>query len=632
MSQSEVVALVGAPNSGKTTLYNWLTNSKFKTVNYPGATVDYSIGELAPQYSGQFLVMDTPGTYSLFPKSSDEEVTLNSLLAHPEYGAIKKVVVVIDGTQLSRNLLMLRQIYDSGFSMVIGITMTDLLRKNKIELDSTVLAKEFNCQVVLLEGLLGGGVRELVAAIKTMIPRAGHALPSWSEELLSANLRRGEDLAKKVLSGSSTANIFALTQKIDRLVLHPIWGSFIFILVMLLMFSSIFWLAKPFMELVSGGFDQLALLVRLYFTPGLLTDFFADGILKGFGAVMVFVPQIFILFFAIGLLEATGYLARAATIVDTPFSKLGMSGRSFVPLLSGFACAVPAIMATRNISNPRDRMITNFVIPMMTCSARLPVYALLLSLVFFNSSPWLSGLVLTGLYLFSLFTGSLAAAILNQLVKKSGQSLFMMELPMYRRPVLRALLAACFQKTKSYIIKAGPMIFMFSVLIWLGTNFPQIQVSSEQAPLSQAQLATAQMEQSYLGRLGKVIEPIFTPMGGDWRTGVGLLSAFVARETFVSSVAVLFVSEARATNQDTGLIEELLAAKNQQGQALFTISSVLGLIVFFALAMQCLSTFAIQVKENGSRWFAWSQLIGLNLIAYLLSVGAVQGLRALGLP
>jgi ferrous iron transport protein B len=619
----EVIALLGAPNSGKTTLYNWLTNSKFKTVNYPGATVEYSIGTLGPQYQGEpFLVMDTPGTYSLFPKSTDEEVTLKSLLEHPSYGALKKVIVVVDGTQMVRHLLLARQVKEAGFGLVLAVTMSDLLRKNGLNVNLKILQDEFKCPVVLIEGLLGGGVQELIESLHKIPGHEGRRLEHWSSATLNANLKEIEKLGGLALSGKNADALYESTARWDRLLLHPFFGLLIFAGLMFGLFSSIFWLAAPFMEWVDIGFEMLNQTV-LQLSPGSLwTDFLGTGLIKSMGAVMIFVPQIFILFFGIGLLESSGYLARAATLIDRPFSKLGMSGRSFVPLLSSFACAVPALMATRNISSARDRWITNFVIPLMTCSARLPVYALLLSFLFLNEPAWKAGAMLAGLYFGSLILGALAAFVLNLVIKKSGAAIFMMELPLYRRPVWRTLISGTYQRTLSYIKRAGPMIFIFSTLVWLGTTFPHYQEKNSQL----------QLESSYLARMGQVIEPVFIPMGGDWRTGVGLLSAFAARETFVSSLAVLFgAANEEETAQSQGLLYAMSEAKAPSGGPLFTVASVLGLITFFAIAMQCLSTFAMAAKETKSLKFAWLQLIVYNVVAYGVAVGLVQGLRVMGI-
>src|SRR6185312_10439585 len=442
--EDSFVALIGAPNCGKTTLYNWLTNSKFKTVNYPGATVEYSLGTLFEKYGAAFPVMDTPGTYSLFPKSADEEVTLKALYEHPELGHASKVIVVVDGTQLSRHLLLAKQIHEAGFSFVIALTMSDLLKKNNVTPHFEILKEEFQCEIIPIDGLTGGGIQNLVDALRRMTPTQNPAqLDPWSDSIFGAKLARIEFLAKVTLGSSDKESqlnqIYATTAKVDRVLLHPYLGLVFFFQIMGLIFSSIFWAAQPFMDLVDAGFSWLKEAVIHLVPISLLADFLGNGLVASFGAVMTFVPQIFILFIGIGLLEGSGYLARAATLIDQPFSKLGLSGRSFVPILSGFACAVPAMMASRNIPSKRDRMITNFVIPLMTCSARLPVYALLLAFLFHDQPAWKPGLALAALYMGSLVIGALAAAIVNKILTKNNQAIFMMELPLYRKPHWKVL-------------------------------------------------------------------------------------------------------------------------------------------------------------------------------------------------
>ena len=632
-SSDKFVALVGAPNSGKTTLYNWLTNSKFKTVNYPGATVEYSLGNLAERYckaesDSQFKVMDTPGTYSLFPKSADEEVALKALYEHPSLGFAGKVILVVDGTQMARHLLLAKQLQEAGFSFVIALTMSDLLKKSHIRVDLSVLEKEFNVQVIQVDGLLGGGVSELIEAVRSL-PWTGapQKLGTWSDSILGAKLKRVEWLAQEVVRAqdasqtNAISEIYDSTAKWDRWLLHPVWGLVLFFLIMWGLFSSIYWGATPLMDLVDQGFVKLSELVILAMPPGLVADFLTNGVVASFGAVFVFVPQIFILFFGIGLLESSGYLARAATLIDQPFSKVGLSGRSFVPILSGFACAVPAIMATRNISSARDRWMTNFIIPLMTCSARLPVYALLLGFVFRDRPAWMIGFALAALYMGALVIGALAAALLNRILAKTEKSFFMMELPMYRRPRFRVLLRQSLSRTKAYVKRAKPVIFVFAVLIWVGTTFPHYQAEQNQ-----------RLEASYLARAGKTLEPVFSPMSVDWRVGVGLLSAFAAREVFVSSLAVMFnIASDDVDTQEQGLLQEMSDARTSDGQKIFTVASVVGLLIFFMIALQCMSTVAIQIKESGSVQFAVMQLVVFNVVAYILAVGAVQGLRALGI-
>ncbi len=620
-------ALVGAPNSGKTTLYNWLTGSRFKTVNYPGATVEYSLGHLASHLEKDILVMDTPGTYSLHPKSADEIVTLKAIYENPEIGQVDGIVVIVDGTQMSRHLLLAQQVLETGFSMILVVTMADLLRGQGIDIDLNYLSRRFNCPVVPFDGLLAGGLKKIVQEMD-LTPASSPRKPLvWDFATQEKKSAQMAEVAHEALSHKTESpekklqQIVVKTQRIDRLLLHPHFGILMFLGIMGTLFTSIFWFAAPFMHAIDEGFSFLSRTVLQLDEKALWADFLANGIISSFGAVMVFVPQIFILFFGIGLLEGSGYLARAATLIDKPFSKLGMSGRSFVPILSGFACAVPAMIATRNISSSRDRWITTFIIPLMTCSARLPVYALLLAFLFRGEGAWKAGLILAGLYIGSLLVGSLAASVVHRLIPEKDKAFFMMELPLYRRPKLRVLLQQSWTRTLSYIKRAGPMIFIFAVLIWIGTTFPLRDAASPQQRL----------EKSYAGQAGHLIEPLFAPMGVDWRVGVGLISAFAAREVFVSSMAVVFnVTDENESSAQSSLLNQMREATNRNGEKIFTPSSVAGLLVFFMVALQCMSTFAMAQKETGSLRFALTQLVAFNLVAYLLAIGVVQGMRALG--
>lgn len=622
----KIIALVGAPNSGKTTLYNWLTGSKFKTVNYPGATVEYSIGSMAARFGDDFLFMDTPGTYSLHPKSADEIVTLKALY-NPEIDRPEGVIVVVDGTQLSRHLLLAQQIYETQFPRIVVVTMSDLLRKQGLQLDLQVLSAAFKCEVVLFDGLLGGGLQSLIDNLRKLdTTQTPHKPFLWDEKTQIEKNKQCDDTAQKALLKTAAdrdklKNIFARTEKIDRILLHPSWGLILFFLIMSVLFSSIYWLATPLMDLIDSSLSWIAQKIMELGPETLWADFLSHGLVASFSAVLVFVPQIFILFIGIGLLESSGYLARAATLVDRPFSRLGLSGRSFVPILSGFACAVPALMATRNIPSTRDRLITNFVIPLMNCSARLPVYALLLGFIFVDQSAWKAGLSLAALYMGALFVGFIAAAILHRMLPADKTSFFMLELPLYRRPRWNVILHQAVTRTKSFVGRAGPVIFVLAIVLWFGTNFPRSEAQDEQQ----------KVEASYAGQLGHMLEPVFHPMGVDWRVGIGLVSAFAAREVFVSSMAVVFAaaSDDEGTQQKN-LLQTMSTAVNSRGEKIFTVSSVLGLIIFFMIALQCMSTVAMAYKESNSLMFATVQLVSFNLVAYGLAVGIVQGLRLLG--
>lgn len=638
------VLLVGSPNSGKTTLFNRLTGMRAKTVNYPGSTVDLLVGS----WSGVQL-FDTPGVYSLYPRSPDEEITVEALKTKEPHA----VVAVVDATQLSRQLsiaLQLKELFlkeasqkdpsspsSSVASVVVAVTMLDLMEQEGERVDLKRLEQELGLRVIATND--DSAIEDLRHAIeqeKAASPRTS-PLKITSEEALRESkrikdrvvTRIGDVTAPAKTAGAASLGPRQITRQIDRTALHPVLGPLLFFAVMTTLFTLIYWLAQPLMDLIDGGFSKVADLVRT--VPGLhpedlIVRLLADGLIAGAGAVLVFVPQIFILFFGLVFLEDSGYLARAATIVDRPLKAIGLGGRSFVPLLSGFACAVPAMMAARTVNSRRERMLTLFVLPLMSCSARLPVYALLLGFVF-GTDAAKAGLALAGLYMGSVASGVIAASILGRLAEKRGffgreKSFLLLELPLYRRPRLSLVFKQAFLRTKTYVKRMGPVILVLSLIIWSATTFPHYQETD----------AAQRLEQSYAGQVGRVLSPVFEPMGGDWRTGLGLISAFAAREVFVSTMAVIFhvAGDDAGSNQD-GLLEAMRTAKAPSGAPLFTLSSTLGLMLFFMIALQCLATFATAVKETHSMKFAVTQLVLLNLVAYGLTIALVQGLRALGI-
>jgi ferrous iron transport protein B len=633
------VALVGSPNSGKTTLFNWLTGSKFKTVNYPGATVDYSIGQTHERLGEQISVMDTPGTYSLEPKSPDERVTLEAIFAHKHFGAAKVVVAIADGTQLARQLLLTRQLLEAGFRVILAVTMGDLLRERGESLDTTRLSLQLGIPVVLIDGRLGGGIKDLAEVMRSELTLArltNSPEPkrlNWSSEKLDSVFNESFILAESVIekekidvsvkeSKRKRTSAVKRTRQIDHWLLHPVWGLVIFFLLMSTLFSCIFWLAKPIMDLVDKGFSFVGDHALAIDPHNLGLQFLSGGVIASISSVLVFVPQIFILFVGIILLEDSGYLARSATLIDKPLSKLGLGGRSFVPLLSGYACAVPAMMAARTINSRRERWLTLLIIPLMSCSARLPVYALLLSFLYYKQAAWKAGLTLSLIYFASLLCGAIASIVVGHFLKIEDRSFFMMELPVYRRPHLKNVFRQAVTRTQSYVKRAGPAIFTFALIIWLATTFPNARAEDK----------SERLQSSYAAQAGRLIEPVFKPMGGDWRVGVGLMSAFAAREVFVSSLAVVFqVADSDEETMSQTLLQKMHDAKAPDGLPLFTLASVLGLIIFFMIALQCLSTVMVAVRESGGWRFAIGQLIAFNIVAYILAVGLVQGLRACGI-
>ncbi len=631
-----IVGVVGAPNAGKTTLYNWLTGASYHPVNYPGSTVEYALGQSLQTYGEVVHVLDTPGVYSLNAQSPEEEVTYDVL--YKNHGdsspSIRPqiIIAVVDSTQLARHLFLVRQLTESGYKVVVAVTMLDLLKKRNLELDISSLSRDLGLPVIAVDGRLGGGVKDLLQEIRKLIPQATDPskFTPWTKEkveqvyqdldALSARAVRSTSGDRTLKNKKNQADPFTL--KLDKWLMHPVLGLVFFVLILGSLFTSIFWVAQPVMDLIDGSFSSAGDWITQTLPKGLLTEFISSGLIAGAGSVLVFVPQIFILFAGLVFLEDWGYLARAATLIDRPLSKIGLNGRSFVPMLSGFACAIPAMMAARTIGSRKERMITLFVIPLMSCSARLPVYALLLAYLFKDGSSLVAGFTLALIYLVALTFGLMMAGIASRVLKINETSWFMLELPTYRRPNLKTVFRVAVDRTTSYVQKAGPAILVFSLIIWIATIFPHYQVENPSERLAQ----------SYAAQAGRLITPIMEPMGADWRIGVGLISAFAAREVFVSSLALIFnLTEVSDDSLQESLLGTMKTATHADGSLLFTTSTVIGLIVFFMIALQCLSTVAVARKESGSWKFSLVQLGLFTVVAWVLSVLVVQGLRIFGI-
>jgi len=688
MSKSDYLVLIGPPNSGKTTLFNWMTGYRRQTVNYPHSTVDLSFG-LIRQNQCKWKLIDTPGIYNLFSNSPESKVTQNILKDSLNSEEFRGIIVVIDSTHLHRQLPLVFQLKEQGWPVIVALSMYDIQKKvSPFNID--LLSKHIEAPVYPIEGLLGGGVPELVslaqkqfankisishiktdqgksviensskkinyatqtkklqdkAPIENSSEEIHHTIqtktPSWSEKKQDVFLKKAKTIIDKISIKNTKTKVGKTTKRLDKWLLHPLFGFGFLGLILFTFFSSIFWLAGPLMDTIDTIFSW-AIEKTLSLGPNvLIMDFLANGVFTSFGAFFVFIPQVFILFLGIYILEDSGYLARAVTLVDGPFSRIGLSGKSLFPFLSGFACAIPATLSARSISSKRERWITIFVLPFMTCSARLPVYALLLSFLFYKDSAWKPGLIMALLYFLSLLLAIVAAGLLNFFMKTDKRSSFLMELPLYRRPVLSSVFISSWARTKHFILKAGPVIFTFALIMWLATHLPySTNMDAEQ-----------RVQNSYAGKLGKMIEPVFEQMGGDWRVGLSLISAFVAREVFVSVLAVtlkntpqetdpiqgfsketqyanqtkkdqkkaLIEESSEKTNTPYSLAQTMREVKTKTGEPLFSTASVLALLVFFMISLQCLSTTGIVYKETGSWKLATSQLVSLNLIAYISAV------------
>jgi ferrous iron transport protein B len=629
------VALVGSANCGKTTLFNALTGSHYNTVNYPGATVEYALGQSKNLPGFPCTLIDTPGLASLLPASPDEKVTVDSLFT-PETRP-DLVVAVADATQLSRHLYLVRQLIDLDFPVVLVLTMADLLARKGQAIDLEPLRSMLGCPVLAIDPRQATSNAPLALALR----ETAHGFAETPRPTREAQIELARRLDEKAITElyRSLDRIESLVLRTvetqnplkawDTWLLHPVWGLLIFVATMVSIFTAIFWMASPFMDWIDTGFGWLIDLTKTHLPQSWMTDLFADGILGGIGAVVVFLPQIVILFLGMGYLEDSGYLARGAALVDKPLSAIGLNGKSFVPLLSGYACAIPAMLAARTITSRFERRLTLFIIPLMSCSARLPVYTLLLSFLLPRSKPWLGGLALTALYLSGFLIAAALSTLISQFLRHNEESQFLLELPTLRRPVPGVVLMSTWHKTVQYIRKAGWTIIAISLGLWVLTHTPVTQSSPEQEGEYIA------VTHSYAAQLGQFFEPITRPMGLDWRGGVALISGFAAREVFVSAMALVY--RVQETEDEEGLTGKLLATMptlkfEDTGKPIFTLSTCLGMLIFYIIALQCFPTVAVAKHEMGSAKWAFIQLFVFTGAAYGLAVAVVQGLRFLGFP
>jgi len=574
-------------------------------------------------------VIDTPGTYSMDALGPDEELTVKVLRETCERGNFH-ILYVIDGTRISQGYNLFQQLRTARVPFSLAITMTDILQREGKQIDVEIISKELGVPVFKVDGRLGGGVHEIISQsfswAKNQVPvkftdlagAQSQNFQTLDRDQWRTIFRKGIVEPQKSQSDRpSTAR--TRTEKLDRWLLHPIAGWIFFVGVMVSLFASIFWLAKPLMDLIDNSFGGLSEGIISTFGSNVVTHLLADGVVAGAGAILVFVPQIAILFIVLTLFEDSGYLARAATLIDRPMQAIGLTGRSFVPLLSGYACAIPAMMSARAVGGVRARLLTLFVIPLMSCSARIPVYATLLSLLFYDQ-PLKAGLFLTGIYLMSLVVAGLVSVLVARWLGPDRSSVFLLDLPLYRRPHLRSVFNIAFSRTRSYIRRAGPMILFLSLIIWTTTNFPNFNAKDP----------AERLQTSYAAQIGHWMEPALAPMGADWRIGVGLVSAFAAREVFVSALAIVFHDAptemasgdkpVAIPDDSASLLKNLQLARRSDGSELFNTGTVLALIVFFMIALQCLSTVTVSRTEYGSWKWPLVQLVGFNLLAYVFAV------------
>lgn len=620
-----VVALAGNPNAGKTTLFNALTGLRQKVANYPGVTVERKEGVWRIANEKTARLIDLPGLYSLDVNSIDEQIAKDVLTGKITRINLPDVIVaVVDATNLERNLYLVTQLLEYRIPLVVALTMIDETEKSGTKINTEKLSAELGVSVVPIVAAQKRGIEELQRAIFEVLENktSFNSLPFFKQNGNgnSKIVQRYAWISRVVSDAVEEKQAFETTvsEKIDRVLTHRVFGLGILAAILLLVFQTIFsWAALP-MDLLDAGFGALGETAKNNLPPGLFTDLLTDGIIAGVGGVLVFLPQIVLLFLFISILEDTGYMARAAFLMDRLMRGVGLHGKAFVPLLSSFACAIPGIMATRTIENPKDRFATILIAPLMSCSARLPVYTLMIAAFFGGQYVFgflsLGAVLILAMYLLGIVTAIIVAFVLKRTLLKAPAPPLVMELPPYRLPNWRNVFLNVFQRAGMFVKRAGTVILAISIILWALTTFPRVESSESQSQTQISEFATndeqrttneaaEQLQNSFAGRIGHAIEPVIAPLGFDWKMGVALISSFAAREVLVSTLSIIYNVGKDADAESDSLISAVRAAKKDDGSPAWTPLTALTMMVFFVLAMQCMSTVAVVRRETNSwRW------------------------------
>ena len=652
-SSSPVIALAGNPNAGKTTLFNFLTGLRQKVANYPGVTVEWRSGVWKTTDTTVTLI-DLPGLYSLETTSVDESIARTVLEGKaarvPRPDAI---IAVVDATNLERNLYLVTQLFDYGIPVVIALTMVDSFERRQHKIDLVKLSKLLGVPVVAVKASEGSGRVELESALLSVVGKSP-VFPFHTngdgEDIEGENARifTRYTFISNVVQESVEHNdrgAHELSEKIDRVLTHKFFGLLILLLVLLVVFQTIFTWASVPMDLLEQGFGWLGDVVKAGLPAGIVSDLLVDGAIAGVGGVLIFLPQILLLFLFISILEDTGYMARAAFLLDKLMSRVGLHGKAFLPLMSSFACAIPGIMATRTIENSRDRFATIMIAPLMSCSARLPVYTLMIGAFFAGQTVFgilsLGAVLMLAMYVLGISVAIAVALVLKRTVLKAEPAPFLMELPPYRLPNFRTVIQNMLTRALLFVKRAGTVILAISILLWALMYFPMHPIGPDEAKgcstetlddmyTSQCLSESIQLQNSYAGRLGHTIEPLIRPLGFDWKIGVALIASFAAREVLVSTLSIIYNVGKDKNERSESLISAVRNVRDGNGRLVWTPLTALSLMVFFVLAMQCMSTVAVVRRETNSWRWPFFMMAYMTAIAYIGALITYQGGRLLG--
>lgn len=692
------IALVGNPNSGKSSLFNYLTGLNQRVGNFPGVTVDKKMGQSKISDGISATIIDLPGTYSLYPKRSDEWVAYKVLLNQDANIKPDMVLLVADASNLKRNLLFCSQIIDLGIPVVIAFTMMDIAKRKGTQIDIPGLERELGVPIVQVNPRKSKGLEQLkkiieqsaenlyqppargfidnhalaadaINGVKNHYPeisnyKAIHYLINHEQFLLDDGMQesiekieidnkfnptktqaqeimqrygRIKHIMQQTVVEADPLQKAMFNERLDNILMHRVWGYVILLTVLFLLFQSVFWVAKYPMDGIEWLFGEFGGLLGNALPVSWWSDLLINGVIAGLSGIIIFIPQIMILFGLITILEDTGYMARISFLTDKLMRKVGLNGKSVMPMISGFACAVPAIMSARNIENKKERLLTIMITPLMSCSARLPVYTILIALVIPSKLYFgflsLQGLVMMGLYLMGTVMALLVAWVMKWFIKSAERSFFILELPSYRSPRWKNALTTMIEKAKIFVFDAGKIIMMISLLLWvLSTYGPAkkmtavtakyeqlIKQNPQQANELNKERKTELLQSSYAGTLGKAIEPVIRPLGYDWKIGIALITSFAAREVFVGTMATLYSVGDDADNNNTTLRQKMAAAVREDGTKVYNLATGLSLLVFYVLAMQCMSTLAVVKRETRSWKWPMIQLVYMTCLAYVMS-------------